>query len=140
MNEIFKELFKYGFHDTEITNIFIDRFEVKINFDNGLYILDKNGKETILSDPISLVLNIKSYVNSVENCIEIREFGKKTAYIDFKKFQKQFKNGPFSVAMNYIGVFNNSILFDGGFLGKQIIFSIDEIDSISISRYSKRSN
>ena len=95
MNEIFKELFKYGFHDTEITNIFIDRFEVKINFDNGLYILDKNGKETILSDPISLVLNIKSYVNSVENTLKLESLGKRRRTLILKNFRSSLKTVRF---------------------------------------------
>ena len=45
MDSIFKQLFQYGFHDTEISSIDCEGLEVKLNFDKGIYLLDENGKE-----------------------------------------------------------------------------------------------
>ena len=58
MKNIFKELNNYGFHDTKITSISCLNLEVKIEFDNGIYFLDENGKETKLSNPIEINLKI----------------------------------------------------------------------------------
>ena len=130
MNKVFEELFKYGFHDTEITNVFIYKSKIEICFDKGLYLLDDSGKETILTEAMILILNINNSIENVENCFEIREYGSNTKYIDFVEFQKQLKNGPYFVSMNYYSEFNNSILFDGGFIGKQMFLSIEEIENI----------
>ena len=56
MNSIFKQLFQYGFHDTEISSIECEGLEIKLNFDQGIYLLDENGKETVLSKPMQVVL------------------------------------------------------------------------------------
>ena len=56
MDSIFKQLFQYGFHDTEISSIDCEGLEVKLNFDKGIYLLDENGKETILSKPMQVIL------------------------------------------------------------------------------------
>ena len=40
MDSIFKQLFQYGYHDTEITSIDCEGLEVKLNFDKGIYLLD----------------------------------------------------------------------------------------------------
>ena len=37
MDSIFKQLFQYGFHDTEISPIDCEGLEVKLNFDKGIY-------------------------------------------------------------------------------------------------------
>ena len=70
MDSIFKQLLQYGFHDTEITSIDCEGLEVKLNFDNGIYLLDENGKETILSKPMQVILKISSYFDSFEESFE----------------------------------------------------------------------
>lgn len=77
MDSIFKQLFQYGFHDTEISSIDCEGLEVKLNFDKGIYLLDENGKETILSKPMQVILKISSYFDSFEETFEIKEYGKK---------------------------------------------------------------
>lgn len=77
MNSIFKQLFQYGFHDTEISSIDGECLEVKLNFDKGIYLLDENGKETVLSKPMQVILKIDSHFDSFEEAFEIKEYGKK---------------------------------------------------------------
>ena len=60
MNNIFEQLFQYGFHDTEIYSIDGEGLEIRLTFENGIYLLDENGKETILSKPMQVVLKINS--------------------------------------------------------------------------------
>ncbi len=75
---MFKQLFQYGFIDTEITSIEGDDLEIKLNFDKGIYLLDEKGKETILSKPMQMVLKIeKYYCRSFEEVLDIIEYGKK---------------------------------------------------------------
>lgn len=137
MNKVFSEIFKYGFHDTEITSISIDKNDIQIFFENGLYLLDDSGKETTLTGSIILILSIESSFNEIENCFEIREFGKKIKYVDIQWFQNQLKREPYSISMHYYSKFNDSILFDGGFLGKQVILSIEEIGNIKFIKAKK---
>ena len=134
MNKIYEEFFKYGFHDTEISSIIIEEFKVKINFDKGLYLLDVNGKETVLSEPMVLILNINPSTESIENNFDIREYGQKDIYVEFKDFQKYLNAEPFSISMNYYSEFSKSILFDGGFSRRQFMFSIEEIIDIQFKK------
>lgn len=124
------ELFKFGLHDTEITSISINKSEIKIHFDNGVYLLNELGRETTLTDAMILVLNINPNVKKVENCFEIREISRKIRFINLECFEKQLKKEPYSITMHYYSEFNHSILFEGGFSEKQIFLSIEEIDNI----------
>ena len=81
MDSIFKQLFQYGYHDTEITSIDCEGLEVKLNFDKGIYLLDENGNETILSKPMQVILKISSCFDSFEKSFEIKEYGKKIKYL-----------------------------------------------------------
>ena len=58
MNNIFEKLFQYGFHDTEISSMECENLEINLNFDEGIYLLDETGKETILSKPMQVILHI----------------------------------------------------------------------------------
>ena len=132
MENIFIKLSNYGFHDTKITSISCSDLEVKIKFDDGIYFLDKNGKEANLSNPVELILKINSSFDSSLNSFEIREYGRKMKYIELSQFQKYLVKNPFNIAMDYHSDFNNSILFDGGFPNKQIFLSIEGVEDVSI--------
>lgn len=91
MNNIFEQLFQYGFHDTEISSVEGEGLEIKLNFDNGIYLLDENGKETILSKPMQVIFRIDSYFDSFEDAFEIKEYGKKVKYLDYLTLKKIYK-------------------------------------------------
>ena len=74
MNNIFEELLRYGFHDTKISSIDGEGLEIKLNFDNGIYFLNENGKETNLSNSIQIVLRLDSFFDSFEDAFEIKEY------------------------------------------------------------------
>lgn len=137
MNNIFEQLFQYGFHDTEISSIDGDGLEVKLTFDNGIYLLDESGKETTLSKPMRVVLKINSSFDSFVEAFEIREYGRKIKYLDYSVFEKYLQKNAFGISMAYFSKFNNCILFDGGFYNKQIMLSIEGIDEIVIREKTK---
>ena len=132
MNNIFEQLFQYGFHDTELSSIQGEKLEIKLNFNNGIYILDDNGKETVLSKPLQIDLKINSYFGFFEDALEIREYGQKIKYIDYLTMKKYLQKEQFGISMVYYSNFNNSILFDGGISRKNIMFSIEGIREITI--------
>ncbi len=132
MDNIFKQLFQYGFHDTEISSIEGEGLEIKLNFDKGIYLLDENGKETILSKPMQVVLKIDSYFDSFEEAFEIKEYGKKVKDIEYRIFNKYLQKDTFGILMCYYSNFDSCILFDGGFLKKNVMFSIEGVKEIII--------
>ena len=132
MDSIFKQLFQYGFHDTEITSIDCEGLEVKLNFGKGIYLLDENGKETILSKPMQVILKISSYFDSFEESFEIKEYGKKVKYLEYITFKKHLQKESFGISMCYYSNFNSCILFDGGISKRNIMFSIEGVNEIII--------
>ena len=132
MDNIFKQLFQYGFHDTEISSIDCEGLEVKLNFDKGIYLLDENGKETILSKPMQVILKISSCFDSFEESFEIKEYGKKVKYLEYITLQKHLQKESFGISMCYYSNFNSCILFDGGILKRNIMFSIEGVNELII--------
>ena len=132
MDSIFKQLFQYGFHDTEISSIDCEGLEVKLNFDKGIYLLDENGKETILSKPMQVILKISSYFDSFEETFEIKEYGKKLKYLEYITLKNHLQKESFGISMCYYSNFNNCILFDGGISKRNIMFSIEGVNEIII--------
>lgn len=132
MTNIFKQLFQYGFHDTEISSIEGKDLDIILKFNNGIYLLDENGKETILSKPMEIILKIDSYFNSFEEAFEIKEYGKKVKYIEYQTLNKYLQEESFGVSMCYYSNFNSCVLFDGGILRRNIMLSIEGISEIII--------
>ena len=132
MSKRFEQLFQYGFHDTELSSIDEKGLKLVLNFDKGLYLLNEEGKETVLSKPVKIFLQINSRYDSLEQVIEIREYGKKVKYIDYVLFKKYLEKEPFEIWMTYYNNFNNCILFDGGIGKRQIMFSIEEIENVIV--------
>ena len=132
MNIIFDQLFQYGFHDTELSSICGKNLEISLYFQNGLYLLDKTGKETILSKPIRIILKLDTYFDSFEEAIEIREYGKKLKHLNYATIQNLLSKENFGISIAYFSYFNNCIMFDGGISKKNIMLSIEGINEIVI--------
>lgn len=132
MNNVFEEISQYGFHDTEMFSIDGEGLEIKLNFDKGIYLLDTNEKEIILSKPMQVVLRIDSCFDSFEEAIEIKEYGKKVKYLDYSKLKKYLQKEAFGITMLYYSNFNSCMLFDGGIAKKSIMLSIEGINEIII--------
>ena len=114
-----------------------ENLEIKLNFDDGIYLLDETGKETILSKPMQVILHIKPYVDSYERVIDITEYGRKIKYLDYAEFQKYLKKETFSIMMVYYSKFCSCILFDGGFFKKDVKLCIEGVDDIIFQKLKK---
>ena len=124
MNNIFEKLLQYGFHDTYITAIEIGTFEIKLEFKEGIYLLDESGRERNLSKSLMIIKKINSsFVDTPKDVLEIREYVNKMKYLEYFKFE---------ILMLYYSNFNNSILIEGGICNKQIMFSIEDIEEVII--------
>ena len=133
MENIFSQLFQYVFHDTDITSIEGEGLEIKLNFKDGIYLLDEKGNVTDLSKPKQIILKLDSCFNSFEDAFEIKELGKKLKYLDyptFKKYLLEDSLGFFGIRMIYYS--SKCILFDGGTLTRYIMLSIKGIKEIII--------
>ena len=116
--------------DTEISSIDCNNLEIRLNFENGIYVLDENGKEAYLSKPMQVVLTIDSYLKTYNHALEIKEYGKKIKYLEYERLRKKLQKESFGISMLYYSKFNNCILFDGGFTKENIMLSIEGIVDI----------
>lgn len=136
MNNVFEQLFQYGLHDTVITSIEDENFLIKLNFDEGVYLLDENGKEDVLSKPMQIVFKINSNLyESLEEAVEIVKYGRKTKYMEYSFIKKYLKKHKFGVFMVYYSNFENTVLFSGGFGREAIEFSIYGVENILVREH-----
>ena len=127
MNNLSDKIFEFGFHDSEISAINCKDTSVYLHFNKGLYLLDSTGKETELSKPVVMKIDIdpRYIYDSLEDFIEIKEFNNQEQYIDFLSFQKSISDLSFGIHMVYYSRFSNIILFDGGNRDKHIMFTVE---------------
>lgn len=88
---IFEELFQYGFHDTEISSIETSLCELRLNFNNGIYLLNEACRETTLTKPLQLKFQITPAFFSEEYVVNVTSYGKKTKYYNYSDMKKNFK-------------------------------------------------
>lgn len=130
MDNIFEKLFQYGYHDTDIYEIYGENLSIKLKFNNGVYMLDDEGKETCLTKPIAINLKINSHYDSFKDALEIREYGKKIKYIDYDILNKYLLKERFGIWMLYYSKLGKCILIDGGIMSRQISLFIEGIEDI----------
>lgn len=135
MNNVFEFLFQYGFHDTEFSSIEISETEIKLDFDNGVYLLDETGKETRLSKPAIIVVKValQPFIEQVEQQIEIRECNRKYKDIKYSKFKEYLQKEHFEVFMVYFSPFDNTVLVTGSIgHNRSIDLSITGVKDIQV--------
>lgn len=131
MNNILEKLSKFGFHDTELSSIDFDKTSVTLNFKNGLYLLDTNGKELTKTKPIQVIISFNQEFESLDEIFDFREFQKRKGYrINYSAFDKYLKKEAYEISDVFYSNFSKSLLFDGGFCKRDIIFTVEEITDI----------
>lgn len=131
MNSIFEKLSKYGFHDTELSSIDFDKTTVTLNFKDGLYLLDTNGKELTKTKPLHVIIYFDKEFESLDEVFDFREFQKRRGYrIDYLSFSKYLRQETYEICDVFYSNFSKSLLFDGGFCKRDIVFTIEEITDI----------
>ena len=119
-------LFKYGFHDTDVNDIKIEGNSIILYFDDGIYILDKFNNETNLSKPISMNIKIDNKYFKTIDVIEIREIFPKYRSLDFKALKKYLKNDKLGINNVYYSNFNSTVLIECGIGEKILLIFIEE--------------
>ena len=114
MNNVCDNLFQYIYHETEISSIECEGFEIRLNFDKGIYRLDDKQRKTFLSNPMQMILTVDTYYSSNVEAFFIREYGKKTKFIEYLTLKKYLEKNVFQINLAYYSDFDNCILFEGG--------------------------
>jgi len=69
MNKLVDSLFKYGLHDTSISNLITDNFLLSFEFNDGVYLLNSINTETIKTEKIYLKFYVTQFAD--ENIFNI---------------------------------------------------------------------
>ena len=119
-------LFKFGFHDTDVNDIRIEENSIILYFNEGIYILDEFNNETNLSKPISMNIKIDNKYFKTIDVMEIREISPKHCSLDFKTLKKYLKKDKLGISNVYYSNFNNTILIKCGISEKIFLIFIEE--------------
>lgn len=130
--------YQYGLHDTEINNVIRTDDGIILEFNEGVYLLDETGKETVLSKKCHLEIKINYFdKEKVYEHIEIILLRKKKIKeIEFNKFEDLIKTSNLSIYKDYYSPFADSFLIKG-FIDKYgIEFVVTEIAELSFVFYN----
>ena len=127
--------YQYGLHDTVINRINCTKSGIILEFDNGVYLLDETGRETVLSNKCYLKIEINFFNRrKMFEHIEIKRICKnKIEEIEYAEFESLLSKHPFSVYLDYYCPFANSLLIKGSIDEYGIEFVVTEIAELSYS-------
>lgn len=125
--------YQYGLHDTVINRINRTDDGIILEFDNGVYLLDDTGKETVLSKKCNLELKINFFDRqNMFQHIAINLIRKKRIKeIEYDKFEALLSKNVFSVYLDYYRPFGDSFLIKGSIDKYGIEFEVSEIAELS---------
>ena len=131
MSKLFDTQFSYGYHDTTISNIKVCEHQVKVHFDKGLYALDKNGRETELTKPIVLVIDIdKNHGLVASQTVTVLRYSNKRFHKGLKRLDveeiKESELANLLIGNVYYSDFNNTVLFEAFGNGCSYYINISE--------------
>lgn len=127
--------YQYGLHDTTINKITCTDGGIILQFNDGVYLLDDTGKETVLSKKCYLELKINFFdKQNMHEHIKIKRIcKKKIKEIEYDKFETLLSKNTFSVYLDYYCPFADSILIKGTIDKYGIEFEVTEIAELSYS-------
>lgn len=125
--------YQYGLHDTVINRITCTDSGINLEFDDGVYLLDDTGHETVLSKKCCLKLEINFFdrQNMYEHIEIKRIFKNRIKEIEYDEFQALLSNDTFSVYLDYYCPFGDSLLIKGSIDKYGIEFVVTEIAALS---------
>lgn len=126
---------KYGFHDTEITDISLIDNELKIFFSNGIYVLDNTGREDFLTESCCMnFLFDKETCCLPEESVTIYLCRKnKRKSVSIEEFKKILSKTKFGILFDYYSRFARSVMFKGYILKYEVEFIVEEIAEVIFS-------
>lgn len=134
MSILFDEIFRFGYHDTELSSIIIEGRTVMLFFKDGLYNLDSNGVELDKSKPITLNLEIGSVYGEIYLLVEAIDFSyKKDRYIEYNELRKLIQKKQFPIHNLYYSRFNNTILIEGSLPSGRVLITIQGCEKASFT-------
>lgn len=126
---------KYGLHDATMNNVELYQDGLNLIFDNGIYLLDENGKEKNLTGKCNIELKISNFdCKNILEKIEInRIYKRKISELNLEEFLKLLNKGNFEIEYNFVSNFNNIILLKG-FIGKnKFEFLVSDIVELKLN-------
>lgn len=129
---MFEKYIEYGLHDTSVNGIIIKENGLTFLFQEGVYILNDAGKETSLSKPCKMCINIEYFdKNSLfEHCSFYKCNKKHFSEVEFSDIKNLLSKNRFVVDLDFYSPFARAISLRGH-IGKYLAkIRITEIQSI----------
>ncbi len=125
--------YQYGLHDTVINRITCTDNGIIMEFDDGAYLLDNMGRETVLSKKCYLIIKINSFDrHNMYEHIEIKRIYKnKIKDIEYDEFEALLSKKSFLVNLDYYCPFADSLLIKGSIGKYGIEFVVTEVAELS---------
>ena len=104
INNLSGIIMKYELHDSQISDILIDKNKIVLSFSEGFWELGTNGKESSQKQNSKIIFNIDNEFSvPIEDFISIRISKRKNVFkpLSLRDFKKLIKKSPFDVDMEY---------------------------------------
>ena len=129
---MFKKCIEYGLHDTSVNDITIEDNGLTFLFENGVYISSDDGKESSLTKPCKMFINIEAFNRNspFEHCSFYKCHKKHFSEVEFSDIKKLLLKNRFDIDLDFYSPFAQAISLRG-YIGKyQAEIRITEIKSI----------
>lgn len=113
MINLFEKIFKYGYHDTSISNIKLEKNKIILEFKNGIYTLDDRGKEVELTKSLSMIISLDLKFESIYNQIDI--WNTSLGSVNLVSFIREFKTRTFEIDNVFYSMSDSVFMIDGLF-------------------------
>ena len=116
MNCFNEYLYKYGLHDCKLNKMEIKNGILCLYFNQGVYELNEDGKETSLTGSCILSMQLAEISNSLNlsEQIDVVKISKGKKFdVEYETFEKILNKFEFDVAINYYSYFCNTIMLKG---------------------------
>ena len=132
---MFEKFIEYGLHDTSVNDIIIGENGLNFLFQEGVYILNDAGKETTISKPCKMSVNIECFDRNrlFEHCTFYKCYKNRVSEVDFAEIKKLLIKDYFDIDLDFYSPFARAISLRGH-IGKYLTeIRITEIQSIEFS-------
>lgn len=130
---MFEKYIEYGLHDTAADDIAIGERGITFIFGEGVYILDGEGKETVLSGPRKMSVTVENFDKNklYEHCTFYKCRRGRYSEVDFTEIKKLLRKNRFDIDLDFYSPFARAISLKGH-IGKYMLeIQISEIQAIT---------
>ena len=129
---MFKKCIEYGLHDTSVNDITLNEDGLIFLFQDGVYILNDMNKETTLSKPCKMYIDIEHFDKSrlFEHCNFYKCYKKRFSEINFLVIKKLLSKNRFVIDLDFYSPFASAISIRGHICKYMVEIRITEIQSI----------